>query len=71
MPTVTGTTNPSIGNGVPTGRYLRLGKTIICTIVMQMGSTTTYGSGHVDDHPAGGVGVGVANQCVDGVRSPV
>ena len=45
VPTVTGTTNPSIGNGVLTGRYLRLGKTIICTIVMQMGSTTTYGSG--------------------------
>lgn len=45
VPTVTGTTDPSIGNGVLTGRYLRLGKTIICTIVMQMGSTTTYGSG--------------------------
>lgn len=44
-PTWTGTSNPSIGNGVLTGRYLRLGKTIICTIVMQMGSTTTYGSG--------------------------
>ena len=45
VPTVTGTTDPSIGNGVLTGRYLRLGKTIICTIVMQMGSTTTSGSG--------------------------
>ena len=45
VPTVTGTTDPSIGNGVLTGRYLRLGKTIICTIVMQMGSMTTYGSG--------------------------
>ena len=39
------TTNPAIGNGTLTGRYIVIGK--LCTYVlgMVMGSTTTYGSG--------------------------
>ncbi len=41
-----GTTNPSIGNGTLTGRYIVIGK--LCTYVLGlvMGSTTTYGSGN-------------------------
>ena len=40
------TTNPAIGNGTLTGRYIVIGK--LCTYVlgMIMGSTTTYGSGN-------------------------
>jgi len=40
------TTNPSIGNGTLTGRYIVIGK--LCTYVLGlvMGSTTTYGSGN-------------------------
>ena len=39
------TTNPAIGNGTLTGRYVVIGK--LCTYVLGlvMGSTTTYGSG--------------------------
>ena len=39
------TTNPAIGNGTLTGRYIVIGK--LCTYVLGlvMGSTTTYGSG--------------------------
>ena len=39
------TTNPSIGNGTLTGRYVQIGKTVICAVSLTMGSTTTYGSG--------------------------
>ena len=39
------TTNPSIGNGTLVGRYVQIGKTVICSIALAMGSTTTYGSG--------------------------
>ena len=39
------TTNPSIGNGTLAGRYVQIGKTVIGTIKLAMGSTTTYGSG--------------------------
>ena len=39
------TTNPSIGNGTLSGRYVQIGKTVIGTIKLAMGSTTTYGSG--------------------------
>ena len=40
------TTNPSIGNGTLTGRYIVIGK--LCTYVLGlvMGTTTTYGSGN-------------------------
>ncbi len=40
------TTNPLIGNGTLTGRYIVIGK--LCTYVLGlvMGSTTTYGSGN-------------------------
>lgn len=40
------TTNPSIGNGTLVGRYVKIGKTVICSISLTMGSTTTYGSGN-------------------------
>ena len=39
------TTNPSIGNGILNGRYVQIGKTVMGTIEMIVGSTTTYGSG--------------------------
>jgi hypothetical protein len=40
------TTNPAIGNGTLTGRYIVIGK--LCTYVLGlvMGSTTNYGSGN-------------------------
>lgn len=39
------TTNPVIGNGVLTGRFLRMGKTVFCAVLLQPGSTTTFGTG--------------------------
>ncbi|MDX2759325.1 hypothetical protein PV367_10715 [Streptomyces europaeiscabiei] len=39
------TTNPAIGNGSLTGKYAIVGKTCHFTMLMQFGSTTTYGSG--------------------------
>ena len=39
------TTNPAIGNGIMTGRYMKLNKFVIAEFVLQFGSTTTYGSG--------------------------
>ncbi|MEU6496452.1 hypothetical protein ABZ890_39750 [Streptomyces sp. NPDC046984] len=39
------TTNPSIGNGTLTGRYTKLGPTVMCEIFLIPGSTTTFGSG--------------------------
>ena len=39
------TTNPAIGNGTLIGRYTQIGKTVMGTISLVMGSTTTYGSG--------------------------
>ena len=44
-PTWGGTSNPAIGNGVLSGRYMRVGKTITANITIVMGSTPTYGSG--------------------------
>ncbi|MFF9324049.1 hypothetical protein ACF1AY_04950 [Streptomyces sp. NPDC014776] len=45
-PTWTGTsTNPSIGNGTITGRYMKIGRTVICEMNLVTGSTTTYGAG--------------------------
>lgn len=38
-------TQPAIGNGTINGRYLQLGKLVYGTIVLTMGSTTTYGTG--------------------------
>lgn len=37
--------NPAIGNGTMSGRYTRVGKTVIVSVNISMGSTTTYGSG--------------------------
>ncbi|MFJ8221398.1 hypothetical protein [Streptomyces griseus] len=39
------TTNPVLGNGSLTGRYLKVGRTCHVQIELVMGSTTTYGSG--------------------------
>jgi collagen type VII alpha len=39
------TTNPVIGNGLINGRYKQIGKTIFVNTRIQMGTTTTYGSG--------------------------
>lgn len=47
-PTWTGTsTNPAIGNGTETGKYLQLGKLVIGWFLVTAGSTSTYGSGGV------------------------
>ena len=40
-----GTTNPSIGNGTLSGRYIQIGKLVYCQFTMRAGSTTTFGSG--------------------------
>ena len=40
------TTNPAIGNGTLSGKYVQIGKTIICNIYLAPGSTTTFGSGN-------------------------
>jgi hypothetical protein len=45
-PTWTASTNPSIGNGTLTGRYLKIGRTVFCEIYLLPGSTTTFGSGN-------------------------
>jgi len=39
------TTNPSLGNGTLIGRYSLVGKLVKLDINLQMGSTTSYGSG--------------------------
>lgn len=39
------TTNPSIGNGTLSGKYLQIGKLVIGSIDLAPGSTTTYGTG--------------------------
>ena len=38
--------NPAIGNGVLTGRYLQIGKVVHFRIDLLTGSTTTFGSGN-------------------------
>jgi hypothetical protein len=45
-PTWTGaTTNPVLGNGSLVGRYMKVGRSVLCEILLTTGSTTTYGSG--------------------------
>lgn len=39
-------TAPSIGNGVLTGKYKQIGKTVFVRVRLQIGSTTTTGTGH-------------------------
>lgn len=38
-------TQPAIGNGSQTGRYARIGKTILFSANVTMGTTSTYGTG--------------------------
>jgi hypothetical protein len=38
-------TNPAIGNGTITGRYKAIGKTVFVSVKINMGATTTYGTG--------------------------
>lgn len=40
------TTNPSIGNGTLSGRYIQIGKLVYCQFRMLAGSTTTFGVGN-------------------------
>ena len=45
-PTWTGsTTNPVLGNGTLTGKYVQLGKLVIAKATLTAGSTTTFGTG--------------------------
>lgn len=45
-PTWTGaTTNPVINNGSIVGRYMKVGRTVHASVILTMGSSTTYGSG--------------------------
>ena len=39
------TTNPTLGNGTLTGRYVQIGKTVRFSIAVTFGSTTNIGSG--------------------------
>lgn len=39
-------TAPALGNGVLTGRYMKIGRTVHAAIRMSCGSTTTYGTGN-------------------------
>lgn len=39
------TTNPSLGNGTLSGRYLQIGDLVKCQLYLKFGSTTTGGSG--------------------------
>lgn len=39
------TSNPALGNGTILGRYMKIGRTVLCDIILTAGSTTTYGSG--------------------------
>src|SRR3972149_963568 len=39
------TVNPAIGNGTKTAKYINIGKLVIFTASIVMGSTTTYGTG--------------------------
>jgi hypothetical protein len=46
-PTWTSTsTAPAIGNGTLTGRYMKIGRTVIVEINLIAGSTTTFGTGN-------------------------
>lgn len=39
-------TAPAIGNGTLLGRYMKIGRTVICHINMTTGSLSTYGTGN-------------------------
>lgn len=39
------TTNPVLGNGTITGRYIQIGKIVFYSIIVTAGSTTTFGTG--------------------------
>lgn len=39
-------TQPSLGNGSLFGRYMKIGRTVICQINLIAGSTTTFGTGN-------------------------
>ena len=39
------TSNPSLGNGTIVGRFVLIGRTVLCRIHLAAGSTTTFGSG--------------------------
>jgi len=43
--TATGTA-PALGNGTSVGRYWQTDKLVTCSIVLTMGSTTTFGTGN-------------------------
>ena len=40
------TTNPTLGNGTLTGRFVQIGKTVHFSMILTLGSTTTIGSGN-------------------------
>jgi hypothetical protein len=55
------TTTPVLGNGTLTGRYMKIGRTVICHINLTTGSTSTYGSGnHSFSLPVQAANVGTA-----------
>lgn len=46
-PTWTSTsTAPVLGNGTLSGRYMKIGRNVLCQINLTVGSTTTFGSGN-------------------------
>lgn len=40
------TTQPVVNNGTLTGKYLQVGKFVVCSFQLVAGSTTTYGTGN-------------------------
>jgi hypothetical protein len=39
-------TAPALNNGTISGRYMKIGRSVLCFINLTFGSTTTYGSGN-------------------------
>jgi hypothetical protein len=54
-------TAPALGNGTISGRYLKIGRTVLCYINLTFGSSTTYGSGNYNlSLPATAASSGIA-----------
>ena len=41
-------TAPAVGNGTLTGQYMKIGRSVLMSVVFTIGSTTTFGSGNLN-----------------------
>ncbi|MGW7239743.1 hypothetical protein [Streptomyces sp. NPDC054804] len=41
-------TAPALGNGTLVGQYMKIGRTVVVSLVLTVGSTTTFGSGNLN-----------------------